>query len=415
MTTFDTLGLSQDLLYALETMHFKQCTPVQEQAIPIILNGNDLLAVAQTGTGKTAAYLLPIIDEILSSGCPQDTVNCLIIVPTRELAMQVDQQLQGFGYYVPISSIAVYGGTDGKIYTQQHRSLTEGVDIVIATPGRLIAHMAMGDVDISNVKFLVLDEADRMLDMGFCDDIMKIISKMSRERQTLLISATMPREIEKLAQAILNRPQKVKLAIARPPEKINQQACKCAENEKLPILKALLKTPDIGKCIVFVSSKLKVKEISKELRQFRLKVAEMHSDLDQTVREQTMRDFKAGKIHVLVATDLVARGIDIDDIEIVVNYDVPRDCDDYVHRVGRTARAERDGQSLTLVNGKDLRAFNHIQEFLQDNPCKIIDAKERFGIETTEIRDESPRRRKRNFRPSRKPRNNSKAKPRKEK
>lgn len=362
--TFDQTQLSDEVLDALDAMNFQTCTPVQEQAIPIILEGSDLLAVAQTGTGKTAAYLLPIMDEILGQNMPQDHVNCLVMVPTRELAIQIDQQLQGFAYFMPISSIAVYGGTDGKIYGQQERGMTSGADIVIATPGRLLAHLAMGKVDLSQTTILVLDEADRMLDMGFYDDIMQIVGRMPRQRQTLMFSATMPPNIERLAQAVLTDPRKIQLSMSKPADKIRQLACQCGEGEKERVLLRVLREKERGKTIVFAASKLKVKDMSRTLRRAGIKVAEMHSDLDQAQREQTMRDFKAGNIKVLVATDIVARGIDIDNVELVVNYDVPRECEDYVHRVGRTARADADGTSLTLVSPRDMPSFRRIEHFL---------------------------------------------------
>lgn len=382
---FDETALSDEVLDALDAMNFSTCTPVQEQAIPIILKGHDLLAVAQTGTGKTAAYLLPIIDELLYNSYPQDRINCLVMVPTRELAMQIDQQLEGFSYYVPVSSIAVYGGTDGKVFSQQQSAMIKGVDIVIATPGRLIAHLQMGKVDLSRTSMLVLDEADRMLDMGFYDDIMQIVGRMPKERQTMLFSATMPKPIEKLAQAVLRDPDKIKLAVSRPADKIRQMACLCDEGQKEAVLIDLLRRPGLGKTIVFAASKLKVKDMAHILRRKGVSVAEMHSDLDQDKREETMRDFKAGRVNVLVATDIVARGIDVDNIELAVNYDVPHQCEDYVHRVGRTARADKDGTSLTLVSPRDRGYFSRIETFLG----KTL---ERYPLpEGMEARSRSPR------------------------
>lgn len=361
---FDELMLSDDLLDALDAMRFEECTPVQAAAIPHILEGRDLMAVAQTGTGKTAAYLLPVIDMIAGEGLPQDSINCVVMSPTRELAQQIDQQMEGFAYFMPVSSLAVYGGTDGHVFEQQRKGLKMGADVVIATPGRLIAHLSMGYVDLSKVSFFILDEADRMLDMGFYDDIMQIVSHLPKERQTLMFSATMPPKIRQLASAILNDPAEVKLAVSKPADKIVQSAFVCYEPQKLPFLKHLLKSSKTERVIVFAASKLKVKELSRALRQSNINVGEMHSDLDQERRDEVMLGFKAGRIKVLVATDIVARGIDIDDINMVVNYDVPREAEDYVHRIGRTARANADGRAVTFVSVDDMSRFGRIEKFL---------------------------------------------------
>ncbi len=362
---FDQLLENDDLLDALWDMHFDECTPIQEQAIPAVIDGHDLLACAQTGTGKTAAYLLPVIDILSTYKYPQDAVNCVIMAPTRELAQQIDQQMQGFSYFLPISSMPVYGGTDGHTYDQQRRSLKAGADVVIATPGRLLAHLSMGYVDLSKVSFFILDEADRMLDMGFYDDIMQIVARLPKERQTLLFSATMPPKIQQLAKSILNNPHEIKLAVSKPAEKIHQDAYVCYETQKLPILLSIFKETPPDKVIVFSSSKLKVKELARALKRENFKIGEMHSDLDQDKREDVILDFKSGKIHVLVATDIMARGIDIDDIELVVNYDVPREAEDYVHRIGRTARADRDGKAITFISEKEIGKFKRIEKFLE--------------------------------------------------
>ncbi len=361
---FDQLLENDDLLDALWDMHFDECTPIQEQAIPAVLDGLDLLACAQTGTGKTAAYLLPVIDILSSYDYPKDAVNCVIMAPTRELAQQIDQQMQGFSYFLPISSMPVYGGTDGHTYDQQRRSLKAGADVVIATPGRLLAHLSMGYVDLSKVSFFILDEADRMLDMGFYDDIMQIVARLPKNRQTLLFSATMPPKIQQLASRILNNPIEIKLAVSRPAEKILQKAYVCYETQKLPILLDIFKESVPEKVIVFSSSKLKVKELAKALKKEKYKIGEMHSDLEQDKREDVILDFKSGKINVLVATDIMARGIDIDDIRLVVNYDVPREAEDYVHRIGRTARADRDGNAITFISEKEIGKFKRIEKFL---------------------------------------------------
>lgn len=361
---FDEFDLGYDVLDALDAMQFEECTPIQEQAIGPILNGDDMIACAQTGTGKTAAYLLPIISLINDGGYPEDAVNCVVMVPTHELAQQIDRQMEGFSYFVPVTSLAIHGGNDGKEFARQQRGLKMGADIVIATPGRLLAHMKMGYVDLSKVSFFVLDEADRMLDMGFSDDILQIAKQLPLERQTLLFSATMPPKIQKLARTILNNPVEVKIAVSKPSDNIDQSAIVCHEVQKPAVLKYLFKTYHSKRVIVFAASKLNVKELTRELKRSGWKTGEMHSDLDQADREKVMLDFKAGRIDILVATDIVARGIDIDDISMVVNYDVPREAEDYVHRIGRTARAGTDGKAVTLVAGRDQQRFGMIEDFL---------------------------------------------------
>lgn len=362
---FNEFDFSDDMLDALEAMHFEDCTPIQELAIPKALEGRDLIACAQTGTGKTAAYLLPVISMIDDYRLPTDAINCVIMVPTRELAQQIDQQLQGFSYYVPVSGVAIYGGTDGPVFAQQQRALKEGADIVIATPGRLLAHMQMGYVDLSEVSFFILDEADRMLDMGFYDDIMQIAAQLPPDRQTLMFSATMPPKIQQMAKKILTDPAEVKLAVSKPGSNIHQSAFVCYEAQKLALLKHLFRTVHSKRVIVFSSSKIKVKELSRALHQARYAVAEMHSDLDQNVREDVMLAFRAGRTDILVATDIVARGIDIDDISMVVNYDVPHEAEDYVHRIGRTARAGADGKAVTFVSEREQGKFKMIEDFLE--------------------------------------------------
>lgn len=375
---FEDILTNDDVLDGLWDMHFDECTPIQEQAIPIIMEGKDLLACAQTGTGKTAAYLLPVINMLADGGYPEDAINCVVMAPTRELAQQIDRQLQGFAYFMPVSGMAIYGGTDGHTYDQQRRSLKMGADVVIATPGRLLAHLSMGYVDLSKVSFFILDEADRMLDMGFYDDIMQIVARLPKERQTLLFSATMPPKIRQMAKAILKNPEEIKLAVSKPAEKIKQEVCICYELQKLPILKKLFEENPPQRVIVFSSSKLKVKNLARELRGNNIRIAEMHSDLDQTKRDDVMLDFKAGKTQVIVATDILARGIDIDDIEMVINFDVPREAEDYVHRIGRTARANREGRALTFVSPDDNIRLKRIERLLEYKiPRMEVDSK--FG------------------------------------
>lgn len=368
---FSELNLDESVLQALDAMRFEECTPVQEYTIPVILEGRDLIGVAQTGTGKTAAYLLPILNQLSKGGHPEDSINCIIMSPTRELAQQIDQQMEGFSYFMPASSVAVYGGNDGVRFEQEKRGLTLGADVVIATPGRLISHLSLGYVDLSKVSFFILDEADRMLDMGFYDDIMQIVKYLPKERQTIMFSATMPAKIQQLAQSILNNPVEVKLAVSKPAEKIIQTAYICYENQKLGIIKSLFQDQTPERVIVFASSKLKVKEVTQAFHRLKLNVGEMHSDLEQVQRDQIMRDFKSGRINILVATDIVSRGIDIDDIRLVINYDVPHDCEDYVHRIGRTARANNDGCAITFVSEKEQTQFKALEDFLERNIYKI--------------------------------------------
>lgn len=362
---FYELDLSDEVLDALDAMNFDECTPIQEQSIPLALEGRDLIAVAQTGTGKTAAYLLPVIDSLAGGGYPEDAINCVVMSPTRELAQQIDRQMEGFSYYLPVNSLAIFGGTDGPEFARQQRGLKMGADVVIATPGRLLAHLQMGYVDLSRVSFFILDEADRMLDMGFYDDIMTIAKQLPPTCQTLMFSATMPPKIQRMAEAILKNPAEVKLEVSKPAENIRQSAFVCYEGQKTPILRSLFKTRANKRVIVFASSKLKVKELTRELRRAGVKAAEMHSDLEQARRDEVMLDFRAGRIDILVATDIVARGIDIDDIAMVVNYDVPREAEDYVHRIGRTARAGAGGYAVTLVGERDRRHFKAIEDLLE--------------------------------------------------
>lgn len=368
---FSELELEESVLEALDAMRFDECTPIQEQAIPIILEGKDLIAVAQTGTGKTAAFLLPVLNKLCKGEHRQDVINCVVMSPTRELAQQIDQQMEGFSYFMPVSSVAVYGGNDGSLFEQQKKGLSLGADVVIATPGRLLSHLNLGYVDLSHVSYFILDEADRMLDMGFFDDIMQIVKHMPKERQTIMFSATMPAKIQQLANTILCNPSEIKLAVSKPAEKIIQAAYVCYERQKLSIVQHLFEQEVPEKVIVFVSSKIKVKEVTRALKMKKLNVGEMHSDLEQVQREQIMRDFKAGRINILVATDIVSRGIDIDDIRLVINYDVPNDSEDYVHRIGRTARANNDGVAITFVNEKEQSNFKNIENFLEKEIYKI--------------------------------------------
>ena len=396
---FDELDINDDLLDALDIMNFVECTPIQERAIPLVLEGRDLLASAQTGTGKTAAYLLPVLELLSRGGSPENKVNALVLVPTRELAQQVDQLLAGFAYYQDTTWIAIYGGNDGVAFAQQQRALEQGGDIAIATPGRLLSLLRHCKVDLSHVDFLILDEADRMLDIGFYDDIMEIISYLPKERQTLMFSATFPTEVEKLARQVLHNPAEVKIAVSKPAEGITQSVYILHEEQKLPlllqitdnrvqstdnsqfsilnsqlsILNSQLSTlnSQFNKGIIFASSKDKVRDLYHSLRRLGVKVAQIHSDLENAERTQTLLNFKNNKIQLLVATDVVSRGIDIDDIEFVVNYDVPAQPEDYVHRIGRTARAGARGEGITFVTPKDKPRLDKIEKLLERTISRV--------------------------------------------
>ena len=362
---FEDTYLNDNILDALYDMHFDEMTPIQERCIPEILDGYDVLGIAQTGTGKTAAYLLPILSLLDDGDYPKDAINCVIMSPTRELAQQIDQAMQGFGYYLDnVSSVAVYGGNDGGRYEQELKGIRLGADVLIATPGRLLSHLKVGNLDLSKCSFFVLDEADRMLDMGFVDDIMKLVQQLPKSCQRVMFSATMPQKIKTLAVSLLNNPVEVKIAVSRPAEKIRQRAYVCYEPQKIKIIEHLFKSGDLKRVIVFSGKKEKVKEVTRQLMRMHINCDQMHSDLSQQERDEVMYKFKAGMTDVLVATDIVARGIDIDDISIVINFDVPHDAEDYVHRIGRTARADKDGQSITFISDTDIYRFQSIEHFL---------------------------------------------------
>ena len=390
---FDELDLNDNILDAIYDMHFDECTPIQAECIPQIINGRDILGVAQTGTGKTAAYLLPILSKLADGGYPHESINCVVMSPTRELAQQIDQAMEGFSYYLDgISSVAVYGGNDGNRYDQEIKSLKLGADVIIATPGRLISHLTLGNIDMSHVSFFVLDEADRMLDMGFSEDILSIAKHLPSTCQTIMFSATMPAKIEQLAKTILKNPVEVKIAVSKPAEKIRQYAYFCYEAQKLSIIRSLFKpskddrktdkpqtenqspviqSSSLKRVLIFCSKKDKVKDVNRALIKMHINSGEMHSDLTQDERDDMMFRFKAGQVDVLVATDILSRGIDIDNISLVINYDVPHDAEDYVHRIGRTARADKDGIAITFISDADNFYFRQIEHFLEKTIDKI--------------------------------------------
>jgi ATP-dependent RNA helicase RhlE len=361
---FSEFNFHENLAEGIEASGYEEPTPVQEKVIPLVLQGKDIIASAQTGTGKTAAFLLPLLNKLVTEPHDDHHINALIIVPTRELAIQISDHLEGLSYFTPVSSIAVYGGGDGGSFVQEKMALSKGVDIVVCTPGKMIAHINMGYVKLGKLQYLVLDEADRMLDMGFYEDIMKIISNLPEKRQTLLFSATMPSRIRTLAQAILKSPEEINIAISRPPEKIIQRAFIIYEPQKKPLLKTLLRSKTYRSILIFCSSKISVKQLAVELKQSGFNVEAIHSDLDQAKREEVLRAFTSKRLPVLVATDILSRGIDIDHIDLVVNYDVPHDGEDYVHRIGRTARAETDGTAFTFVSEREQRKFASIERLL---------------------------------------------------
>lgn len=362
---FSSLGISADLLEGLDAMGIRKPTPIQEKAIPLALEGRDLIACAQTGTGKTAAFLLPMID-VITGYKPRvpGSIRGLVIVPTRELALQIDQQLQAIAYFTPITSIPVYGGSDGQSFDQQKQALTSGTEVVVATPGKLLSHLNLGYVPLQGLEFLVLDEADRMLDMGFVEDIERIIGFLPKERQTLMFSATMPPAIRQLARNVLQEPEEITIALSKPAEGVDQQAYVIYDTDKGRLLEHILNTHEATSIIVFAGTKIEVRNLARHLKKQGFNAMAMHSDLDQSEREDVMLSFRNRRLRILVATNVVSRGIDIDDIDLVVNYDVPRDPEDYVHRVGRTARAARKGQAITFVNDKDMREFGKIESLI---------------------------------------------------
>ena len=367
---FEEFGLNEQLLEAISYMNFTEATPVQEKAIPLIMKGEDLIACAQTGTGKTAAFVLPILNKMANESTRG--INTLIIVPTRELALQIDQQIQGLSYFTSVNVLSIYGGGNGEDWETEKKVLTEGADIIVATPGKLISHLKMGYVKFDNLQHLILDEADKMLDMGFYEDIKNIISFIPEHRQTLMFSATMPPKIRKLAEQILKRPAEINIAMSKPAEGVKQGAFGLYENQKLPLLKSLIKSNEkFQRILVFSSTKIKVREIARNLDRKSDSIDSISSDLDQKEREEVLGNFKSKKTRVLIATDILSRGIDIKDIDLIINYDVPHDAEDYVHRVGRTARAKANGLALTFISDKEIGKFQRIEKLIEREVRKI--------------------------------------------
>ena len=369
---FTTFKFGNELQEGLDGMGFEKATPIQEQAIPIIQDGKDLIACAQTGTGKTAAFVLPILDK-LTKVKQTNKVKVIIVAPTRELAKQIDMEIEGFSYFTNSSSYPIYGGGTGPEFENQKQALVKGTDIIICTPGRLLAHLKFDYFDTSEVEHFILDEADRMLDMGFYDDIMIIAKRLPEKRQNLLFSATMPPKIRTLANKLLTNPESISLAISKPAAGITQSAYMVHDSQKVNLVRELLKAKgkDLSHVLIFASSIKSVREIKKTLNKAGMRASEMHSGLDQSEREDTIRDFKNKKIRILVATDILSRGIDIKEIELVINYEVPHDAEDYVHRIGRTARADRTGEAITLINQKQVRNFKDIEKLIEKEVPKL--------------------------------------------
>jgi superfamily II DNA/RNA helicase len=376
---FQDFNFNEHLLEGVLSMGYTSPTPIQAEAIPVIQQGSDLIACAQTGTGKTGAFLLPILDLISKNH--EEKTTTLILTPTRELAQQIDQQVEGLAYFTGISSIAVFGGGDGIVYEQQRRGIQNNVNIIIATPGRLIAHLTSGVLKLNHIKHLVLDEADRMLDMGFSDDIMRIVSYLPKQRQTLLFSATMPGRIRNMAKAVLHNPQQINIAISQPAVGIDQQVYLVNDHQKLGLIQLILKDGAYASSIIFASTKDKVKEVYKQLKAAHIKVNAFHSDLEQTEREEILLKFKNKQVPVIIGTDALSRGIDVEGIDLVVNYDVPPDPEDYIHRIGRTARAETTGTAITFVNDRDQRKLKNIEDMI-DREIRRIPLPEVLGDPT---------------------------------
>lgn len=369
--TFKELKLHEDVLQGLDAMGFEKPTPIQERSIPIIIDNKDIIAVAQTGTGKTAAFLLPVLHKISEQKIEEGQINTLVISPTRELAVQIDQQLEGLGYFTIATSMPVYGGGDGDGFSREKRALEDGAHIIVGTPGKLISHLNLGYAKIDNLKHLILDEADRMLDMGFYDDIMKIINQLPKERQTIMFSATMPPKIRKLAKDILTDPEEISIAISKPAEKVVQAAFLAYDGQKIELVKYLLRDNDVPSLIIFASTKVKVKQLTRELQKQGLNAKPISSDLEQSERESILNEFKSKKLQILVATDVISRGIDIDNIDMVINYDVPNDPEDYIHRIGRTARASSEGEAVTFINEDDQYKFGRIEDLIEREIRKV--------------------------------------------
>lgn len=398
---FTELGLNDQILDAIDHMGFINATPIQQQAIPLILEGRDLIACAQTGTGKTAAFILPILHKL--TGKEDTSINTLIIVPTRELAMQIEQEIQGLSYFVSVGSIAIYGGGSGKDFDEQKKTLSEGTDIIVATPGKLLSHIAMGYVDFSNLQHLILDEADKMLDMGFAEDILQIISQLPDNRQNLMFSATMPPKIRDLAKRILSYPEEITLSISKPAAGVKQSVYLAYDEQKIKLIASILKErPEYVSIIIFTSSKSKVNEIVRELRTAGFQSKGMSSNRTQEEREEILRGFRSRRIRILVATDVMSRGIDIKEINMVINFDTPFDAEDYVHRVGRTARANTKGEAVTLVNPKDMRKLAQIERLIEAEVERIPVPEElgpgpEWKIEQRSNKKKKPFRKKKNF------------------
>jgi superfamily II DNA/RNA helicase len=404
---FTAFGFDERLMEGIDASGYEDATPVQEQVIPLVLQGKDIIASAQTGTGKTAAFLLPLINKIITDPLVNHTNTALVIVPTRELAIQIAQHMEGLSYFTSVSSIAVYGGGDGNAFVQEKKALSTGADVVICTPGKMMSHIKMGYVKLDGLKYLILDEADRMLDMGFYDDIMFIINHLPKKRQNLLFSATMPHKIREMARKILYQPSEINISISKPNEKIVQEAFVVYEEQKIPLIKYLLKKKDFAMVLIFCSSKQAVKQLTRDLQRAKINADEIHSDLDQDKREDVLMQFKSRRLSILVATDILSRGIDIDNIDLVINYDVPHDGEDYVHRIGRTARAAAEGTAYTFISPREQRKFLSIEKLLGKEVPKATVPEEFGEVPAYNTAPQRPGGGKRNFSKPRRFNNNS--------
>ncbi len=368
---FTDFQLHDSLMQGIDAMGYEKPSPIQEEAIPLILEQKDLIGCAQTGTGKTAAFLLPILHNILMQEIRTNSIKVLIIAPTRELAVQIDQQLEGFAYFADVSSLAVYGGGSGSDFDAEKKALVSGAEVIVATPGRLISHLNLGYVKFDQLSCLILDEADRMLDMGFMPDIQKILGHLPKQRQTLMFSATMPPEIRALAKKVLHEHHEINLAMSKPAANVLQAAYLTYDSQKIKLIQSLITGKDLPLILIFSATKTGVKEIEKALRSLKMNVKAIHSDLEQSERKEVMNKFKSRQIQILVATDIVSRGIDVDDISLVINYNVPGEAEDYVHRVGRTARAEKSGLAITFIDPDEWQKFKRIEKLIESTVIKL--------------------------------------------
>ncbi|GAA5520929.1 DEAD-box ATP-dependent RNA helicase CshA [Fodinibius salicampi] len=361
LLSFEQFTLNEKLSLGLQDLNYTDPTPIQEECIPLILNGRDVIGAAQTGTGKTGAFVIPLIQRIMEN--PSEHTQALILSPTRELAQQIEEQIFALGYHTGVSSATVTGGSD---YGTQVKAIRAGVDIIVATPGRLIDQMKVLDLDFSHLNYLVLDEADRMLDMGFLPDVMKIVKKLPEERQTMLFSATMVEEVQKVVDQVMKNPAEVEFEVSKPAESVDQQIYFVHPKQKLKLFEKLFDADKYETAIVFCATKRGTDEVERMLKKRGVDAVSMHGDRDQKERNEALRLFKNRSHPVMVATDVLSRGIDIDDVSLIVNFDVPNNPEDYIHRIGRTGRYDKSGTAITFVSNKDKKYYHSIKEVVGD-------------------------------------------------